>query len=47
MLIDPWTGTHDDKPEWDHPLIISLAAALFGAFITAAPVVAWIWRQLR
>lgn len=47
MLIDPWHGEHDDRPEWDRP---SFAVCLGMIALTWTPLVwaaVWGWRHLK
>lgn len=46
MIVDPWHGTHDDRPDWDGGLLWSLAGALLGAAMVAAPLWAYLRRWL-
>lgn len=47
-MIDPWTGTHDDRPDWDDrgPSAALLALVVL-AWTPLAAVVVWGWRTLR
>lgn len=54
MIVDPWTGTHDDRPDWDGGWDVDAVrtlGTLVGLVVAAwaVPVAAawWAWRALR
>lgn len=52
MIIDPWHGTYDDRPEWDGgwdreavKTLFTLTGLVVAAWVAPVVAIVWVWRR--